>query len=213
MEAIKERPIIFSGPMVRAIIEGRKNQTRRVMKTQPIDVIPFEGNQAGKWVGLIHRGERADENRGLVFTCRYGRVGDRLWVRETFSIEDGVKDESGKDPDFIQYKADSAAQILDRHGRATGKFFVSDNGLIHKWKSSIHMPRWASRITLEITGVRVERLQDISDDDCLAELGEFRSMSFSKLRKLAFLALWESINGPDSWSLNPWVWVIEFRRV
>lgn len=200
----KERPIIFSGPMVRAILEGRKTQTRRGVKDTGFYAIDEN----------IHGTDVAErERKALASRCPYGEVGDRLWVRETYSIEDGTRDHTGKDPDFIQYQADGCAQALNKDGTATGKFFESDNSVVAKWRPSIFMPRSASRLALEITGIRVERLQDISDDEIIAELGEFRSMSYPRQRKNDFRKLWESINGDNSWAANPWVWVIEFKKV
>ena len=146
----KERPIIFSGPMIRAILEGRKTQTRRIVKPNCLSKL-----------------------------SPYGRTGDRLWVRETW----------GHNPEGPGYVY-----------RSDGDFDMKFHG--DRWRPSIHMPRWASRITLEVTGVRVERLQDINEEDALAEGVEH-----------AFRSLWESINGPGSWDANPWVWVVEFRRV
>jgi hypothetical protein len=148
---MKERPILFSAPMVRAILDGRKTQTRRVIKEK------------------LMRGEGAHVNN-----CQYGKPGDRLWVRETFCYHDYLA--------RYLYKADGVTGV--------------------KWKPSIFMPRIASRIMLEITGIRVERLQDISEEDAIAE-GWPKSSDW-------YRSLWESINGQGSWVLNPWVWVIEF---
>ena len=193
----KERPILFSGPMVRAILDGRKTQTRRVVKLKCHD---------GFEVGPNYEGEHWPVRGGDRMPCPYGKPGDRLWVRETHFKYGGG---------FI-YRAD--------YGNLTP---ISD-GIGGPWKPSIHMPRVASRISLEITGVRVDRLQDISNEDCVAEgitaigkgvrmpdgryaqAGRYETKA-STVRQL-YSELWESINGPDSWAANPWVWVVEFWR-
>jgi len=185
-----ERPILFSGEMVRALLEGRKMQTRRIIKPQPDIADPeLEKVLPAAW-----------EDGFIDVECPYGIIGDRLWVRETFCefLDDYI------------YKADEKLPPY------------------HKWKPSIHMPRTACRIALEITGVRIERLQDISEDDALAE-GIFKSTYDNYFHstlhpvkgtyqcwvsaRQAFEMLWKSINGVNSWEENPWVWVIEFRRV
>lgn len=169
---MKERPIIFSGPMVRAILEGRKTQTRRVVKDDTMLA----------WLNCDNVVKPINDHVAHL-GCPYGQPGDRLWVRETFCPD--------YDPPI--YKADEdQAKIA--------------------WKPSIHMPRWASRITLEITAVRVERLQDISDADALAEGCEpFRENDMNAID--AYADLWADINGPENWEANPWVWVIEFKKV
>ena len=142
-----ERPILFSAPMVRAILDGRKTQTRRILNPQPIETLPRTDDR------LIDL---------LVRDSPYGATGDLLWV---------------------------------------------------KWKPSIYMPRWASRITLEIVSVRVERLKSISEDDAQAEGAEVpMTCDVSHSARNNFAQLWESINGPGSWDANPWVWVVEFKR-
>ena len=177
--AVKERPILFSGPMVRAILDGRKTQTRRIVKPQPAAAPSV--NKAQYWVG-----------------CPYGGVGTRLWVRETWrSISSGTR-EGGFD-----YRANDPS--------ASGVGFTA-------WKPSIHMPRVASRITLEITAVRVERLKDISAEDAKAEgiSNVFDAVFLGKARSVeaaCYATLWESINGEGSWAVNPWVWVVEFKKV
>lgn len=193
----KERPILFSGEMVRAILDGRKTQTRRVVKPQP----PYGVREikVGMFEPVVIRGGMeepgkpvfgfADEERG--WKCKYGQPGDRLWVRETHYVESaGNEDGSGL---FVMYKASDC------------------DAPVSKWTPSIHMPRWASRITLEITGVRVERLNDISEEDCYNEGCQPEYDSLTAIQD--FRKLWESINGKGSWSQNPWVWVVEFKRV
>lgn len=181
------RPIIFSGPMVRAILDGRKTQTRRVVKGMALD-----------WI--------IDVEFSLEFVCHpdnglcpYGNVGTLLWVRETFAPHpDGGHVYRATDPDW-----------------------QTTEGWV--WRPSIYMPRFASRITLEVTGVYIERLHDISETDALAEGvdawpdGNFKAYGkhSGKFRhaKDSFSSLWESINGHGSWDANPFVWVIKFKRI
>lgn len=185
-----ERPILFSGPMVRALLDGRKTQTRRVVK----------------WRGGLDM---------LGLPCPYGEPGDRLWVRETWAPRDSeafLRHEVEADKLF--YRADD-----ERHLLTDGR-----------WRPSIHMPRWASRITLEVASVRVERVQDITDADALAEgvtnYGDDSqfppgfSMSTRAARKWRprreFRDLWDSINGKRpgcAWSDNPWVWAVTFKVI
>lgn len=175
---MKERPILFSAPMVRALLDGRKTQTRRVVKPQPTATREEAIRTYGKGGTFIL------EAGFFGVRCPYGQLGDRLWVRETWGACAGSP----------VYRADDNATCPDG-GR---------------WKPSIHMPRWASRITLEVTGVRVERLQDISEEDAIAEgVPEQRGDPW------AFQCLWDSINGARercSWAANPWVWAITFSR-
>lgn len=192
--------------MVRAILDGRKTQTRRVVKVQPDPdwmfnlrtVINTEKNSI----------EFVDDDYRYCVACPYGQPGDELWVRETWRplCEFDPSPETG-----AAYWADSHAGLERRNGDA-------------KWRPSIHMPRWASRITLTVKAVRVERLQDISEADAIAEGVELTQQSqglyykhpsdqrMTAVASLAFQWLWESINGPDSWDANPWVWVVEFER-
>jgi len=185
---MKERPILFSGPMVRAILEGRKTQTRRVVKPQP---------------GCDPRDdEHLDMGR-----CPYGQPGDRLWVREAWHTDE-------RDLEYARAKHEDAMSDSPIYYRADPE---NDNAGC-TWRPSIHMPRWASRITLEITRVRVERLQEISEKDAIAEGADpyLHPVHPGRegLRHVdGFRSLWESINGPGSWDANPWVWVIEFKRV
>nr|WP_284076365.1 hypothetical protein [Herbaspirillum aquaticum] len=188
---VKERPILFSAPMVRAILAGDKTQTRRIAK----DVRhPDLGNVYAPGALVLER----EPQHVIERACPYGRPGDRLWVRETWGYN---PDHPGM-PWHACYRADPGMEY---------------DGI--KWKPSIHMPRAACRIKLEITGVRVERLQDISDFDAedegtriwAAEVQK-NGNKFSSIRS-AWQAMWESINGSDSWQANPWVWVVEFRRI
>lgn len=214
---MKERPILFSGEMVRAILEDRKTMTRRVMNLQPSeDWHPYSYNEVhkmrdGEFV-MSHGGPveigwgPSNEDGSEAHRCPYGQPGDRLWVRETWSwIGDGfsIRDLEflrGQGPINLIYRAD-----LDNCGQC-----LAGDGVCYTpkdpWKPSIHMPRWASRILLEVVSVRVERLQDISVHDAIAE-GLYYG------RREDFESLWASIHGPGSWDRNDWVWVIEFKRV
>jgi len=222
---MKERPILFSGPMVRAIRENRKTQTRRVCRANggqwkgrvPLDILPM--NTPNEWVGLMER----DPNHGQVFTCRYGQPGDRLWVRETWGIGTRPCPHHGW-YDGIEYRADEA-YLEDEHDilpcyKADEQYWEwLDERQTGKWKPSIHMPRWASRITLEVIGVRVERLQEISRSDCKSEgmgpllaVPETTEIQWDYIYRHKFGQLWDSINGKKHpWESNPWVWVIEFQ--
>lgn len=187
---MKERPILFSAPMVRAILEGRKTQTRRIVKNVYRNNCVTIKKPTKKRCGIEKHVLDASD------LCPYGQRGDRLWVRETFAY-------TGIDGKVIFYRA-------------------TDSGSLN-WRPSIHMPRRASRITLKITDVRVERLQDISGQDCAAEGVQFRGIDDGpsiergvgmwKETKACYRQLWESINGVGSWDMNPWVWVISFEKV
>lgn len=223
--ASKERPIIFNGEMVRAILDGRKTQTRRIMKPQPTPddfVCPYDGPRGGHiWPSRNHQYglhvERMLQNGdggwdGLAsHACHLGEIGDRLWVRETwqgplFDLEDMevyAEDSSKfKNPSYCVYAAD---------GGPRPEYVDHEDNLRGGWRTSIHMPRWASRITLEITGVRVERLNSISAADARAE--GITDLHGVGQECYLFTRLWRDIYGEDSWSENPWVWVIEFKRV
>lgn len=210
---MKGRPINMRAEEVRAIIAGRKTQFRRVMRTQPLWVadpsVPFKTPDA--------------DPKGII-NCPYGAPGDRLWVRESWLIahvnhigkpipktRPDWMDSSGK---YLMYAADGSCcrQIPGCKCGTVGRL---------PWRPSIHMPRWASRITLEIVSVRVERLQNISRADAKAEglwpsphngLEMVNGVPYGNAQ-LAFRALWESIHGPRLWEANPWVWVVEFRRL
>tara|TARA_R110002094_G_scaffold54390_7_gene65607 strand:- start:3252 stop:3815 length:564 start_codon:yes stop_codon:yes gene_type:complete len=186
--------------MVRAILDGRKTQTRRVMKPQPgnDNRIPWPGR---KNIVINIRDDRVPQ------LCPYGQPGDRLWVRETFRLFDSHQECSCYDSCVCSKYNGKPVYRADSYWDES------------KWKPSIYMPRWASRITLEVTGVRVERLQDIGEEGAKAEgvIGEDEAAAagltwYDKPRR-AFRFLWESINGPGSWDANPWVWVVEFRRL
>lgn len=217
-----ERPILFSGPMVRAILSGQKTVTRRVVKgcqipkedtSEPIgDRLRWTAvGQHDPRYGFIVAGSTADECAAELAShgvCPYGRRSERLWVRETCFINDyrqagvPVDERAGID---VVYRADP---LPDWEGEES----------LVTWRPSIHMPRWASRILLEITDVRVERLHDITEEQALAEgvMSAERDIDpdgndYSPLE--LFGGLWTKLNGMDSWNANPWVWVVEFRRI
>lgn len=182
---MKDYPILFSGEMVCNILEGRKTQTRRVINPQPRELPVLCGD--GRW---------RSENGTPGFRCRYGKPGDHLWVRETFC---DVNAELIPLKKKVYYRADKEISPL------------------MKWRPSIYMPRWASRITLEVVKVRVERLQDISEADARAE-GVPQCPAYTKTDtpyKKEFERVWDEINGKRGygWSVNPFVWVIEFRKL
>lgn len=181
---MKERPILFSGPMVRALLDGRKTRTRRVVKPQPEwSCSPLEfTNSPGVWAP----NEAEDYRR-----CPYGVPGDRLWVRETWQRV--------------------VPLLIDPTTKYEYLATVRDGCHPARWKPSIHMPRVASRITLEVVRVRVERVQQITEADAIAE-GCGRA-ECGALAVLEYCRLWNEINGPGAWAENPWVWVVEFKRI
>ena len=202
----RERPILFSAPMVRAILAGTKTQTRRVLKAEPPPgaervIRPFRDERL-QWAATDpHDMEQGQLVLGEAPRCPYGQPGDRLWVRETWARNEDQLSETRMDTSLV-YRAD-------------GETRAQDNGTDLPWRPSIHMPRAASRITLEITGVRVERLQEISVEDCIAEGMQSRMREHDAACDLRdqYRDLWEQINGPGSWAANPFVWVIEFRKL
>ncbi len=251
---MKERPILFSAPMVRAILHGTKTQTRRVVKFKPWHQIE-ERDDGTQWPWMHNNDRDADH----WVPCPYGKPGDRLWVRETWRIGAWSEDsgsiaidyqadgnnrrewlEVPDGDDFLRYWQQSTDDAIKFFGDQD-KYKWEPGQSPCRWRPSIHMPRFASRITLEITGVRVERLQDISKADSVAEgieritsglakggwyRGPLRGDSASIAQQaghdskiptahpgLAYQALWESINGPESWDANPWVWVVEFQPI
>jgi len=207
---MKARPILFKPDMVRAILDGRKTETRRIVKAP---VLTYERLSGEAWDmdvkdGVLtasttsyRRGVPPMAAGGFDLACPYGVPGDVLWVREAFSgwhgNEGAPPSEWDAHPDLIWYWADGNVASFD----AT------------RPKPSIHMPKWASRLTLEITDVRVERLQDISEEDaeCEGVVPATPPEQTGARHKPAFRYLWEGINGEKSWAANPWVWVVEFR--
>ena len=216
MSQVKERPILFSAPMVRAILEGRKTVTRRALNAQALKNIGY-GVQLGECHELPSEGPLHPNSIGYYNDfCPFGQPGDRLYIRETFMDLRGTGVEHRPDPDGpLQRYAYGADTRPGSHGDEARKDF----GL--KWKPSIHMPRAACRILLEITDVRVERLQDITYEQAAAEgvhRGPLREWCASdeggachKYPVPAFRDLWQSVGG--DWDANPWVWVVEFKRM
>ncbi|MBH2876110.1 hypothetical protein ACTVNX_16255 [Serratia nevei] len=215
---MKERPVIFNSEMVRAILDGRKTQTRRTIANVGSDnCIPLQ--KPTKTKDGIYTHVMDAPGNGL---CPFGQIGDRLWVRETFAIlgnEDGCPIDW--DGNLIKGDEKHAARIYKascwQEPGNYGLWSIPDRDTQYEgtWRPSIHMPRWASRITLEITAVRVERLNDISEEDAKAE-GVKAGVSPGHehmMHQVAFSELWQSIYGAENWSANPWVWVIEFKHV
>ncbi|EKA44661.1 hypothetical protein [Pseudomonas aeruginosa] len=203
-EKPRERPILFNDQMVRAILEGRKTVTRRVVTPQP----DFLGSMVDPYTPF----KTLDAGLHARITYPYGEPGDRLWVRETWGLQ--VRSYGGGAGEFIVYRATNPDAIYCKSSE--GREYPV------KWKPSIHMRRHSSRILLEITAVRVERLQDISEEQAKAEgvrdagEGSFDvedSKHFAADPRESFASLWSSINGESSWDANPWVWVVEFKRV
>lgn len=223
---MKERPILFSGPMVRAILDGKKTQTRRPVKPQPVSHEEAEPNDLVFLTGELCKvkaskgwGERASGRLNAhPYSCPYGIPGDRLWLRETWKWAEISS--------CIDYKAGGYMDAFELYSERPEieRLFWEWRKRVGKakdmpWRPSIHMPRWASRITLEVTGVRVERAQDITGGDGWAE--GFRgdvdagAMFGSGQRLERFWQSWDAIYSKNglSWDQNPWVWVIEFRRL
>lgn len=211
---MRERPILFSAPMVRAILSGEKTQTRRTVRPQPDVARPGDISTGTAFAARSTSDDKHLGRLGAVIQCPHGQPGDRLWVREAWQHANHP-DGPYRSGVTVHYRAD---YIDDPHGPGGEK---SPEGRYRTWRPSIHMPRAASRITLEITGVRVERLRDISEADALAEgltptPGGWWSGAEGQAAPTpqgAYALLWDSINGPGSWGANPWVWVIEFRRI
>lgn len=192
---MSDRPIIFSGPMVRAMLGHRKTQTRRIVKPQPAShqgKIEWSDHNPGWW---IVQGDVS--NTWSRVRCPYGVPGDRLWVRETWTKVAVHPDGGG----VVGYRADPAHAEIYKD---------------YRWRPSIYMPRWASRLTLEITDVRVQRLQEISEEDAMAEGCERvpKPIMPDSTYRLCFERLWQSINAKRApWASNPWVWAVTFRKV
>jgi len=191
-----ERPILFSGAMVRAILAGKKTQTRRLVSgALHTAVSTFEPENCGLWQQVVAASAQFPVSYGPLVRCPYGGAGGRLWVREAFALPralDSVR--PGELPVIerdvpVWYRASDGEESLANRGR---------------WRSSLHMPRWASRLTLDVEAVRVERLHAITEADAVGEGAPARD---------SFAALWDSINSTRApWADNPYVWVVSFRR-
>lgn len=203
-----ERGMIFNAEMVRAILDGRKTQTRR-----PVKFPVHDKNLGCELAGNELAGELS---AGNYLNSAFGKPGDRIWVRETFCP---VNDAQYGGEKWVDYRATPRYEA----SHPAGWDSAPNDAEALKWRPSIHMPRWASRILLEITGVRVERLNSISQEDAQAEGLELTGWrpTYSDPDSGGevmtpydnFAQLWESIYGEESWKANPWVWVIEFKRV
>lgn len=216
---MKERPVIFNGEMVRSILDGRKTQTRRLVpEWQRPKYYPENDDEPHyNWMAVAQSDRRwgygvfgeteevCAKELSIMAPCPFGNAGDRLWVRETFMdlTGTGIEATTGKFEGFA-YRADTPAGSYGDEVR-------KEYGL--KWTPSLHMPRKACRILLEITAVRVERLNDISDGDAIREGCSAADMNSGDCVADVFAHLWASIYGAENWRANPWVWVIEFRRV
>ncbi|MBC5078961.1 ASCH domain-containing protein [Klebsiella quasipneumoniae] len=213
---MKERGMIFNGEMVRAILDGRKTQTRRIMKVQPV----LNGNFYEVFGAAWSKGMKsipALPGHSLSTRCPFGAVGDRIWVREAFRVHSRATDVA-----TLVYKASERNSWTEQTHRVPVAV-CNKPATPEKWTPSLHMPRWASRILLEITDVRVERLNAISQEDAQAEGMELAGWrpTYSDPDSGGevmtpydnFAELWSSIYGDESWKANPWVWVISFKRV
>lgn len=191
---MKERPIIFCGPMVRAIIDGRKTQTRRLVKPQPVPVRGEAKHAHWSWRGGFFALRMYPNNSTMLEHCPYGKPGDRLYVRETWAHD-------GPDLATVRARLEDAmpAVTCGPYYRATE--FAPDT---LRWRPSIHMPKWASRIKLEVVSTRIERLKEITEADAKAEGAEPADCCIAYYHGFAKRAPWDS---------NPWVWCISFRRL
>ncbi|SXI73765.1 morphogenetic protein [Klebsiella pneumoniae] len=228
--------MIFNAEMVRALLSGRKTQTRRIIKPQPEATL--SGSLSGKWLSRPLNGLLLPKIEDIAIHCPFGAVGDRIWVRETWGVVSHELDEDGR---IQPWTPDRPATVI--HEMPFGNGYYSGHAIYAAdgdftwgdddgyedgrscWKPSIHMPRAASRILLEITTVRVERLNAISEEDARAEgiidggclnCGEPEPCGCANPEPDAtdaFAYLWQSIYGQENWNANPWVWVIYFERI
>lgn len=223
IERVFTRPILFNAEMVRAILAGRKTQSRRPISPQPAipaaRFVPYNLAK-GLWLPETNSGKSGLSADWRTIKCPHGVRGDRLWVRETWGFSAELPASTRSEMDWLTFRDLRGYRADDPAGNWC-------------WRPSIHMPRWASRITLEITDVRVQRLQEISDDDAVAEgveetgrelriAGRLRMEWRSYGRgttctsaQASFSTLWDSIYAPRglSWLANPWVWVLTFQRI
>lgn len=231
----KERPILFSGPMVRALLDGRKTQTRRVMKVQPPTEEAFRGSSFGldravadgvkmysqndynrlpkhptDWELTGSVGVARDAGFPRRYRCPYGAVGDRLWVKETWRPTPSLHP---WDLD-VTYRADGALRTI-KDGEFGDRDWTMPKAAATGNVSPLFMPRWAARLVLEINEVRIERLNDCSEADAMAEGTQEPSLvpiiGACWSERDAYAKLWDHINGAGSWAANPWVWAVSFR--
>lgn len=207
---MRERGIIFNAEMVRAILDGRKTQTRRIMKADCMEVAEMDDGSLWPW---RENGETCED---YWYSCPFGVVGDLLWVRETWQAIHDYCDENGN-VDERRYPRSIPKQRGNYwhpvYAESWGNECREDRQF--PWRPAIHMPRWASRITLEIVSIRVERLNDISEADAKAEgiSPAVGGVENGWEHRFNFRELWMTIYGEDNWQINPWVWVVEFKRV
>ncbi|WP_048764961.1 hypothetical protein [Acinetobacter sp. 243_ASPC] len=206
---MKVRPILFNAEMVKAILDGRKTQTRRVLRVQPPltdkNVMPLYTMEPEPKVTEVTMHEIMDDRMPFPSSisrhkCPFGKIGDQLWVRESFGTK--IRSLGGTPHESLTYKADNPVEMA--------YYDCNGKGFPVKWKPSIHMPRWASRILLEITNIRVERLNDISVEDALAEGIAHKTMNCPRHE---YFQLWNDVYGEMAHESNPWVWVIQFKAV
>lgn len=196
---MKELPMLFRGPLVRAILDGKKTQTRRRIRWSDKSV-EYDGCSLFEQKDGTYWPYNCSDGNENPIACPYGRAGDRLWVRETFRVCD-VAGEAFRPSEI----SPTNAHIYYRSDPEPG-----GNG---PWKPSIHMPKWACRLRLDVEAVRVERLQEITAMDVFKEgIGSFASAHIDVAREM-FAQTWNQIHGNEAWHDNPWVWVIEFSRV
>lgn len=206
---MNEKPILFSGEMVRAILSGRKTETRRLIKHIPMLGYPSD------WCDRIGTQEFERIVGDYRRSCPYGVPGDRLWVRETWALAHMSVDCEGVCDDVEEFIGRPTAADCDGYWRpiyaadADDIGNHSDDRMVRRYRPSIHMPRWASRINLTVEGVRVERLQDIGEAGAIAEGVEASGRGSARFM---FTNLWDAINGKRApWESNPWVWVVSFK--
>lgn len=210
---MSERGMIFNAEMVNAILSGRKTQTRRPIKwkqTRFTEIAERDDGSLWPWAEDCERGG------DIWFACPYGEIGDRIWVRETWQVIHDHIDESSHVEDRTY--APSIPKEKDRYWHTVYAEHFGDESREDRgfpWRPAIHMPRWASRILLEITDVRVERLRDLSEEDAKSEgiIPSAGGVLPGWEYRINFRDLWMDIYGTDNWEANPWVWVIEFKRV
>lgn len=216
---VKEHPIPFGTPMVRALLNDRKTQTRRtvkkLLKHGPITEFEKSDTKGYDWHFRDKKMRWHDmDNARVLQLCPYGTPGDRLWVRETWQ---GYKRTSYE---YNEWEAAETIKDVTKNGYTSFEYATDGKSYPERWFPSIYMPRIASRILLEIINVKVERLTDISEEDAIAEgcistavVNEAGDDYTGEYPSEVFRRLWQSINGPGSWGLNPWVWVIKFKRI